>query len=182
MLGADGSVGDPDGTAAWWVPAPFRFCLACRVYYTSPRGSDFARLSTLGSGGRASATTVMSVAAVQHLKSNPGLGSEARKLLSFTDNRQDASLQAGHFNDFVEVTTLRSALRRAVTASEGGVPHDQLPRRVFDMLGLREEGYALTAGLRGRARRNTERTMLDVLSYPSLQGPAPRLAGYPAEP
>ena len=37
---------------------------------------------------------------------------EARKLLSFTDNRQDASLQAGHFNDFVEVGLLRSALYR----------------------------------------------------------------------
>ena len=32
------------------------------------------------------------------------------KLLSFTDNRQDASLQAGHFNDFVHVSLLRSAL------------------------------------------------------------------------
>ena len=31
----------------------------------------------------------------------------ARKLLSFTDNRQDASLQAGHLNDFVQVALLR---------------------------------------------------------------------------
>jgi hypothetical protein len=30
--------------------------------------------------------------------------------LSFTDNRQDASLQAGHFNDFVEIGQLRSGL------------------------------------------------------------------------
>ena len=37
----------------------------------------------------------------------------ARKLLSFTDNRQDASLQAGHFNDFVEIGLLRSALYKA---------------------------------------------------------------------
>src|SRR5207248_6037397 len=36
------------------------------------------------------------------------------KMLSFTDNRQDASLQAGHFNDFIEVGVLRSALYRAV--------------------------------------------------------------------
>ena len=32
------------------------------------------------------------------------------KLLSFTDNRQDASLQTGHFNDFVHVSLLRCAL------------------------------------------------------------------------
>jgi len=29
-----------------------------------------------------------------------GITGAARKLLSFTYNRQDASLQAGHFNDF----------------------------------------------------------------------------------
>ena len=38
----------------------------------------------------------------------------ARKLLAFVDNRQDAALQAGHFNDFVQVTQLRGALYRAL--------------------------------------------------------------------
>ncbi|RMI19783.1 MAG: DUF1998 domain-containing protein, partial [Calditrichaeota bacterium] len=36
------------------------------------------------------------------------------KLLSFTDNRQDASLQAGHFNDFIHVSLLRCALYAAL--------------------------------------------------------------------
>ena len=35
------------------------------------------------------------------------LDEKARKLLAFVDNRQDASLQAGHFNDFIQVTQLR---------------------------------------------------------------------------
>jgi hypothetical protein len=39
---------------------------------------------------------------------------DARKLLSFTDNRQDASLQAGHLNDFTQVVLLRGALLRAL--------------------------------------------------------------------
>ena len=39
------------------------------------------------------------------------------KLLTFTDNRQDASLQAGHFNDFVHVSLLRSALNAALHAT-----------------------------------------------------------------
>ena len=43
----------------------------------------------------------------------------AKKLLSFTDNRQDASLQAGAFNDFVQVSLLRSAL---LAAKFGGSP------------------------------------------------------------
>ena len=44
----------------------------------------------------------------------------ARKLLTFVDNRQDASLQAGHFNDFALVVQLRAALYRA--AVEAGRP------------------------------------------------------------
>ena len=55
------------------------------------------------------------------------LDTEARKLLSFTDNRQDASLQAGHFNDFVEVGLLRAALYRAVQAAGAeGISHEVL--------------------------------------------------------
>ena len=36
------------------------------------------------------------------------------KLLTFTDNRQDASLQSGHFNDFIHVSLLRCALHAAL--------------------------------------------------------------------
>jgi len=38
------------------------------------------------------------------------IGQYRRKLLGFTDNRQDAALQAGHFNDFVFVTHLRASI------------------------------------------------------------------------
>ena len=164
----DGSIGGTDGVVGWWTPVRFRFCLACGTSYASPNlGNDFARLADLGSGGRASATTIMSLAAVHQLRSSDNIGLErkAQKLLSFTDNRQDASLQAGHFNDFVEVTMLRSALWRAVSASPGGVKHDVLPQRVFDALALPRTSYALNPDLRGQARRNTDRTMREVLAY-----------------
>ena len=58
---------------------------------------------------------------------------EARKLLSFTDNRQDASLQAGHFNDFVQVGLLRGGAlsRRVRDGRTRGISHDEHrpPRR-----------------------------------------------------
>jgi hypothetical protein len=48
-------------------------------------------------------------------------------MLSFTDNRQDASLLAGHFNDFIEVGVLRSALYGAVKqAGAEGLRHEEL--------------------------------------------------------
>ena len=53
-----------------------------------------------------------------HCGAETELDDDARKFLAFTDNRQDASLQAGHFNDFVLVGLVRSALYRAVHAQE----------------------------------------------------------------
>lgn len=48
--------------------------------------------TSLGSEGRSTATTVLSLSAIRSLKQEPCLPEKARKLLSFTDNRQDASL------------------------------------------------------------------------------------------
>ena len=149
-----------------WVPAPFRFCLNCGVSYANARGTDFSRLTELGAGGRSTATTIMSLAAIRRLREAESLSPEARKLLSFTDNRQDASLQAAHFNDFVQVTMLRSALYRAAAAAgPAGLAHDELARRVFDELGLPWESYAREPELAGPARGVTDRTLRDVLAY-----------------
>ena len=41
-------------------------------------------------------------------------GAPRDKLLTFTDNRQDALLQSGHFNDFIHVSLLRCALHAAL--------------------------------------------------------------------
>ena len=107
----------------------------------------------------------MSLAAVRHLREDDRLPSRARKLLSFTDNRQDASLQAGHFNDFVQVTLLRSALWRALDGSPSGIRHDELAQKVFEVLSLPRRSYALDPDLRGLARIDTDRALRGVLAY-----------------
>ena len=161
--GAGGAGGD--GTPAWFIPAPFRFCLHCGVSYGFRRRSDFQKLSALGSEGRSTATTILALSAIRHLKEFP-VHETAKKLLSFTDNRQDASLQAGHFNDFIEVGLLRSALYQAAQASgSGGLTHDQLTLKVFGTLALPFEHFALDATLRGLAREETNRVLRDVLGY-----------------
>src|SRR3546814_218160 len=138
----DGTV-DESGQLLWWVPAPFRMCLRCGVSYGGTVRSDLTKLATLGSEGRSTATTVLSVSAIEHLREEPTLTPTAKKLLSFTDNRQDASLQAGHFNDFVQVTMLRSALYDAVKAAGAdGLEHDQLAQKVFGTLALPFAEYA----------------------------------------
>jgi ATP-dependent helicase YprA (DUF1998 family)/very-short-patch-repair endonuclease len=156
-----------DGLLCSWLPAPFRFCLRCGMAYGFRQTTDFGKLSSLGTEGRSTATTILSLATVRHLRRDERLDHEAMKLLSFTDNRQDASLQAGHLNDFVEVGLLRSALYRAVDAAgESGLAHDELVQRVFDALALPFESYASDPEMnRFAARQETDRALRSVLGY-----------------
>ena len=155
----------PDGREFHWLPAPFRFCLKCGVSYEFQQRTDFGKLNPLGMEARSTATTVLSLAAIQHLREKSGLAAQAKKLLSFTDNRQDASLQAGHFNDFVGVGLLRSALYSAVAASPQGVTHEELTLRVFDALHLPMELYAADPEVKFAALDDTRKALRQVLGY-----------------
>jgi len=163
----DGATGlEGEGCTAHFVPIPFRFCLACGVVHGGRQRSDFTKLATLGSGGRSTATSVLSLSVLRHMQNEDGLGPQSRKLLAFTDNRQDASLQAGHFNDFVQVTRLRSALYRAAKkAAEAGIEHGELTQKVFDSLGLQPVDYAVDPAVRFQARQETDKALRDVLGY-----------------
>lgn len=161
----DGVEGE-SGIEGVFVRSPFKFCPLCDVSYGSARGSDFTRLSTLSSEGRSTATTILGLSAIRQLKEDRELKKTAQKLLSFTDNRQDASLQAGHFNDFIQVGLLRSALYRAVyDAGQDGISHDELPDRVFEALGLSFELYAQQPDVLFHAKKQTEKALKDVLGY-----------------
>jgi len=148
-----------------WIKAPFRFCLRCGVAYSTRQKSDFAKLASLGTDGRSTATTIMAMATIRELRQS-SLKAEARKLLSFTDNRQDAALQAGHFNDFAEVGLVRSALAKAVVeAGPAGIRHDDLPDRMFKALDLEVGEYAPNPSIRYLARDETDRALRRVLGY-----------------
>jgi len=132
-----------EGVAFHYIEAPLRFCLHCGVSYSFSSRKDFGRLATLSSEGRSTATTILSGTAIRELKNEETLLPEARKLLSFTDNRQDAALQAGHFNDFVEIGGLRAALAAAVqSAGPDGLSHEKIVPAVFAALNLPFGAYA----------------------------------------
>jgi len=155
-----------DGLDVHFIPAPFRFCLHCGVSYGFRQADDFAKLTSLASEGRSTATTILSLSAIRGLRHDSDLREEARKLLSFTDNRQDASLQAGHFNDFVEIGLLRSALYRATShAGTAGLKYDQLTQKVFDALNLPLSVYASEPTVKYQALAETERALRNVLGY-----------------
>ena len=157
---------DVDGVEYHFIKTPFPFCLNCGIAYSGRQRSDYGKLNTLASGGRSTATTVLSLSALRALQRDETLERKARKLLSFTDNRQDASLQAGHFNDFVEVGLLRAALYRAVSETGlAGLTHELLPQRVFEALDLPFELYAIDPTVKFQARKDTERALREVLAY-----------------
>jgi len=148
-----------------FLPAPFRFCLNCGVSYGGRQRNDFSKLASLSSEGRSTATTILSLSAMLRVKEDP-LSTIPPKMLSFTDNRQDASLQAGHFNDFVDVGLLRSALYQAVKrAGNEGVHHEELTSRVFEALHLPLESYAVDANVKYQALNETQRALRNVLGY-----------------
>jgi very-short-patch-repair endonuclease len=164
-VGPDGRESE-DGLECHYLRAPFRFCLNCGVAYGFRQTSDFAKLSSLGTEGRSTATTVLSLAAVRYLRADESLSERARKLLSFTDNRQDASLQAGHFNDFIEIGLLRSALHRATAAAGNeGLTHELLVEKTFATLDLPIEMYAIDSTVRFQALEDTKKALRSVLGY-----------------
>jgi len=111
-LSGDGRLATLDDQAqrAWFQPEPFAICLRCGEYYTKREG-EFRKLTSLSSEARSSATTILATSVLRHAA---GISTIADKLLTFTDNRQDAALQAGHFNDFVHRAVLRAALVSAL--------------------------------------------------------------------
>lgn len=157
---------DENGLEVQFIPAPFRFCLNCGVSYNFRQRDDFSKLASLSSEGRSTATTILSLSSLRSLKKQEDLDPTARKLLSFTDNRQDASLQAGHFNDFVEIGLLRSAIYRAALAAGAvGLGHENITQEVFQTLNLPIEAYASNPAARFQALVDTQRALRNVLGY-----------------
>ncbi|MYN68493.1 MAG: DEAD/DEAH box helicase [Acidobacteria bacterium] len=161
-------VPEGEGVPAALLYRNFLFCLepSCGVTYTRTQRSERFKLATLGVDSRSTATTILAVRSLITLQRERSLSPEARKLLSFTDNRQDASLQAGHFNDFVQVALLRSALYAACRqAGLQGLGHGDLSRCVLDAMKPRFEDYAADPAVRGPARQHTRDALRRVLEY-----------------
>jgi len=152
--------------AGAFIPSNLRFCLNCGVAYAPTARGDFTKLSTLGFEGRSTSTTMLVISILRHLSDQRGEDQVPRKLLDFTDNRQDASLQAGHFNDFVQVSLLRSGLFRALEiAGPAGLTYTDLAEKVFDALGLPIEEYAQNPDARRAAKDEIDRALREVLAY-----------------
>ena len=165
------------GQKYWYIPGKFRFCLGCSQLHEA-HGKDINRLASLSGEGRSSATTVLVLSALRQLFSMielPEGAPDPRKLLGFTDNRQDAALQAGHFNDFIFLLTLRAGLIGALQSNYKVLDEEHLSEEVFKALGFNKVDeatlaeYLRTPKLMGLARQEAQRTLRYIIGYRLLR-------------
>lgn len=140
----DGSYADTPngGEKVWFMPAPLIFDPTCGLIYLETKLSEKSKLISLGNEGRSTSTTLITLQTLLALYKKYGNSLKEQKLISFTDNRQDASLQAGHFNDFVQVVHLRSAIEKVLRISNEPLKISDLIFKVQDALNLPESDYA----------------------------------------
>ncbi len=165
-----GKVGS--GARAWFLPGKFRFCLRCGDA-VGGAARDRNRLASLSAEGRSSATTVLVSSTLRWMHTgDAGLDKYTRKLLGFTDNRQDAALQAGHFNDFLFVSLIRAGFLGALDAAgANGLRSEELGSAQQKALGF-DRGTTEVRGewlheptLKGFNLQEAESTLRQVLSY-----------------
>lgn len=124
----------------WFMPAKLLFDPTAGLIYDL-KTSENTKLMRLGNEGRSTATTMAAYTVVSELHQQ-GEPKSVQKLLSFTDNRQDASLQAGHFNDFINTGRLRSALYHTLKKAEGNnLKISELSERILPQIDLKESDY-----------------------------------------
>lgn len=170
QVAPDGCVGS--GVDTWFLPGKFRVCLRCR----STQGGasrDRTRLASLSAEGRSSATTVLVASVLRWMHGGESsLDAYTRKLLGFTDNRQDAALQAGHFNDFLFVSIVRAGFLAALDgAGPQGLRSDELGAAQQRTLGFDRPDPQIRAEwlqeptMRGLNLTDAEATLRQVLAY-----------------
>lgn len=167
----DGSFSDKDngGEKAWFIAAPLIFDPTCGVIYQEMKLSEKTKLVSLGNEGRSTSTTLLSLQTLLALQKH-GKSVKEQKILSFTDNRQDASLQAGHFNDFVQVVHLRAAIEKVLRSSHVPLSIHDLIYEVEKKLDLSEEDYAINPSTNPDIPSETNKKALrHYITYRTIQ-------------
>lgn len=150
----------------WFMPYKLLFDPTSGSFYDA-KTNDGTKLTKLGSEGRSTATTTLTFAMLKELAMS-GFAVEKQKVLSFTDNRQDAALQSGHFNDFIDTVRLRSAIYQAV-AKASTLEFHQIGNSVFEALGVNQEVFATSPADFPGPKRENEKVFKDFIVYQVLE-------------
>jgi len=171
FVSKDGSYSDAPngGEKVWFIPAPLIYDPTCGLIYLEPKLSEKSKLISLGNEGRSTSTTLITLQTLLALYKH-GKVLKEQKLMSFTDNRQDASLQAGHFNDFIQVVHLRSAIEKVLKVSNEPLKISDLIFKVQEALSLPESDYATNpAPNPNRPNEDNLEALRNYISYRIIQ-------------
>ena len=146
----------------WFITSPILFDPVSGIIFESKTG-EWTKLIKLGGEGRSTATTVLSFETITLLNTFHET-IEKQKLLSFTDNRQDASLQSGHFNDFVKVGQLRSAIVKALE-KYNQLDYTNIADRVFECLDISQDQYAKKPATFPGPKKDNEDAFKEFITY-----------------
>ena len=166
FVDTDGSFSEEarqDFVRAWFIKAPLLICPNCGEVYDK-RTKDFAKLARLSSEGRSTATTLITLSTVTQMQKDSTIPVEAQKILSFTDNRQDASLQAGHFNDFIQIGLLRSAIYKALP-EDSYLDYTNIATEIVTALDLTQPAYAINPGGIGLNPKRNLQAFTNYIEY-----------------
>jgi hypothetical protein len=166
---------DGQGTTFWFIPGKFKLCVNCLKSFTT-RGKERNRLLGLSGEGRSSASTILTLQMLRQLyKSDTDEKQKAdiRKIIGFSDNRQDAALQAGHFNDFINQLLLRGALVAVLRKEKTFISLQDSLNNIKTLFGFdsptdeagAKEYLANATTTKGRIRENALKAVSFVLGY-----------------
>ncbi|MCF8344085.1 MAG: DEAD/DEAH box helicase [Bacteroidales bacterium] len=149
---------------AWFMIAPLPFDPTSQTTFEGGNPRERNKLARLGNEGRSTATTVLSFLTIKEL-ARTIYDTKFQKLLCFTDVRQDAALQSGHFNDFIKVGVLRSAIYKAVRENKT-LGYTNIDQEVFNALDLNQDEYAQVTADSGTFQYNENQKALKLfLTY-----------------
>jgi superfamily II DNA/RNA helicase len=109
------------------MPAPLSYCPSCRTEHAGS-ATEFSKVFLLNSIGRATGTDVIVTASLGASPENE------RKVIGFTDNRQDAAFQAGHLDHWYNQIYFRRALYNVLKEQDGFLPVKDLPILLYPLI------------------------------------------------
>ncbi|MEI6137957.1 MAG: DEAD/DEAH box helicase [Mariniphaga sp.] len=103
---------------------PLSYCPACRTEHAGS-STEYSKLFLLNSIGRATGTDVIVTASLGASPANE------RKVIGFTDNRQDAAFQAGHLDHWYNQIYFRRALYNVLKQQTTFLPVKSIPDLLY---------------------------------------------------
>ncbi|AHW62297.1 protein of unknown function [Draconibacterium orientale] len=142
-----------------FIPSPLPICLNCGTEHGG-NTSEYGKMFLLNSVGRATGTDVITTAAIN---ASP---MDEKKLIGFSDNRQDTAFQAGHLNHWYSQIYFRRILNKVLQEIGSDIFVKDLPAKLFPHL-VDEKKFV--PRMRRLVRQNLE-TYLETYLFVEIRG------------